>query len=826
VNLFQTSTFVAIVVNLFIGILVYWMNPGRSANRSFLVVTCGFLVWLLCMGIGSFAGDGVLFWIRQAAVASIAIPILIDYLRISISDPGCSGRQVWRQLRVLIIPFVGVAAVCQTKFYAHGFRYNDSGFAEPLFGPGQFIYMGFWLFALTLMIRRLARDLREREGVERAELEFTVFGFLAAVAWGLTLHFFIPTWTGHADIMQMTPLAVVAMDAIIAYGIVTRRIMSVSDVLRSSTAYGLVGAYLVVLYVGVSMGLDIALGWLNLGWPFLPSLAGALVVAFSLAPTQGVMQRFANRIFINRNAMDVHAMIREASDALLSIGNIDVVLNRFADVVKSATGSDRVMILVSQNGGYVQAYPYANGQSKYIPRADSLVRLLERSKQPVSTVGVRRARRDDVLAAAARHLADCEAAVAMGVKSGGDLQGIMMVGPRLSGRVYSAREEDGLQLLCDQLAISFQNARLYTEVENGKIYNETLVDAMVSGIVAANQDGLITVFNREAQRITGMEGEDALNQPITVLPDPLYKALTASLRDGITVRAEQAHLESKTKDSLSVLLNCNVVYGRSSDRLGGLLVVSDITDVKRLEQQVRRSDRLASIGTLSAGMAHEIKNPLVSIKTFTQLLPERYDDEEFRSSFSRLMGEEVRRIDSIVTRLLRFARPAPVELVESSLHEILEHSVELVEQPIRHRGVRLSRCYAADADRIQGDAETLSQALINFFLNSIEAMENGGELIVSTSILPPEWNSSPGNGADGRVRVSIQDTGCGMTPEDAQRIFDPFFTTKDTGTGLGLSVAHNIIQEHGASVEVESGLGEGTTVYVTFPLVVPAEALI
>jgi two-component system sensor histidine kinase AtoS len=272
---------------------------------------------------------------------------------------------------------------------------------------------------------------------------------------------------------------------------------------------------------------------------------------------------------------------------------------------------------------------------------------------------------------------------------------------------------------------------------------------------------------------------------------------------------------------IPVRVSSSVFHGHTGALLGVLFVMNDLTELKKLEEQVRRTDRLSSLGTLSAGMAHEIKNPLVSIKTFTQLLPERYEDEEFRVTFFELIGDEIKRIDSIVNRLLKFARPAEANLVRTHLHNVLDESLQLMEQQAKGHGIDLVRSFGADTDMIKGDTELLKQAMINFFLNAIEAMSTGGRLEVGTRL---ERNgdvfAGGGDGANGSLlHVTIRDTGTGIMPDDVNRIFDPFFTKKPTGTGLGLSVAHGILQEHGVAINVDSRHGAGTTFHLLFPVV-------
>jgi PAS domain S-box-containing protein len=207
----------------------------------------------------------------------------------------------------------------------------------------------------------------------------------------------------------------------------------------------------------------------------------------------------------------------------------------------------------------------------------------------------------------------------------------MLLGRRTAGRIYGSVEQNALQVLCGQLAVAIENAQLFTEVQNAKIYNETLLENLTTGVIAAGGNGRITVFNREAEQLTGLAAASVLDQEIDRLPPDLREALRITLATGERHESAEVLLGSE-EPGIIARVSSSVFHGDDGERLGALMVLTDITAVKRLEAQIRRSDRLASLGTLSAGMAHEIKNPLVSIKTFAQLLPERYNDSDFRES--------------------------------------------------------------------------------------------------------------------------------------------------------------------------------------------------
>jgi two-component system sensor histidine kinase AtoS len=419
-------------------------------------------------------------------------------------------------------------------------------------------------------------------------------------------------------------------------------------------------------------------------------------------------------------------------------------------------------------------------------------------------------------------------ALAMGIFSRDHLAGVLLLGARKSGRIYGATEQGALQVLCGQLAVAIENAELFTEVQNAKIYNETLLENLTSGVIAAGTDDRITVFNNEAGQITGLNPQELLDGSLSALPPELAEPLIATLRTGERQQDREIRLHVGNSDVI-IRVSTSIFHGQNLEVLGALIVLTDITAIKRLEHQIRRSDRLASLGTLSAGMAHEIKNPLVSLKTFAQLLPERYQDSDFRDTFSNLIGHEIDRIDSLVNQLLRFARPAKPILKPLHAHEILEKALTLVGHRLYQKDIKLSRAWSADTDTIHGDADQLEQVFLNFFLNAMDAMKTHGELAVKTEIRadeqwvnPKSYSNGENNGhGEGReaLRITIRDSGEGIRAEDLPHVFDPFFTTKDYGTGLGLSVVHGIIQEHGGQIEVESELQKGTAFHISFPLV-------
>ena len=234
-------------------------------------------------------------------------------------------------------------------------------------------------------------------------------------------------------------------------------------------------------------------------------------------------------------------------------------------------------------------------------------------------------------------------------------------------------------------------------------------------------------------------------------------------------------------------------------------------DISRAKVQMQRADRLASLGTLTAGLAHEIRNPLVAIKTFTQLLPERFDDSEFREHFLSVTAGEVDRISSLVTELLDFARPSQPKLNKEDLNQVVEKMLMLVDTESHKKNVQVVKDYYEFLPPIVLDREQIKQVLLNILLNAVDATPEDGTISVSTKPVKK-------NGFLDYVQIIISDTGKGIAGEDLDKVFTPFYTTKHEGSGLGLAISHQIIQEHQGTIEVESTKDQGTTFRINLPV--------
>jgi signal transduction histidine kinase len=259
------------------------------------------------------------------------------------------------------------------------------------------------------------------------------------------------------------------------------------------------------------------------------------------------------------------------------------------------------------------------------------------------------------------------------------------------------------------------------------------------------------------------------------------------------------------------------------DEIGSLATAFDQMAERLLQREkelkdsqaiLRRADRLSSLGLLTAGLAHEIRNPLVAIRTFTQLLPERYDDAEFREGFQGLALKEVDRICGLINDLLSFARPSKPNVAPENVNDVVDNIARILETQAKEKNVEVVRRLSSDLPKVWIDREQMKQVFMNLILNAIQAMKDGGSIVIATGLSA----KAEAELIREYVQIEIRDTGVGIPEENLEQIFDPFFTSKDEGSGLGLAVSHQIVQEHGGFVTVDSTVGKGTSFFVHLPI--------
>ena len=340
-------------------------------------------------------------------------------------------------------------------------------------------------------------------------------------------------------------------------------------------------------------------------------------------------------------------------------------------------------------------------------------------------------------------------------------------------------------------------------------YTDSILRSITAGVITVGPEGSVATANSAAERMLGMGESEMVPRTISaLLADDgglgndvgkiLAGRLPRNVRDlKLTTRAGKViHAQAATS-------RMRDVDGRI---LGAVVTIEDVSEIKALTQQLIRADRLAAMGELTAGVAHEVRNPLGIIRASIQLVEEPNCDPERLREAGSIMKHEIDRLDRVIKALLDFGRPSPPALVSVDLNEVLADVVLFTRRFASRSEVALEETYAPDLPPVLADPNQLKQVFVNLITNAVQAMEPGGGAISATT-----------GTADGFVYVRLADDGPGIATESLGKVFDPFFSTRDEGTGLGLTIVHRIVDEHDGHIEVASTLGQGTAFTVFLP---------
>ncbi len=383
-----------------------------------------------------------------------------------------------------------------------------------------------------------------------------------------------------------------------------------------------------------------------------------------------------------------------------------------------------------------------------------------------------------------------------------------------SGEFIKAREQDirhsffmaGLLFLLGSAGFYFlflyQGMRVTrTTLHNMRLYTRNVIESMPDGLVTLDSGGRIVSCNARAVAIMGRPMEELLGRRLEELFADWPIASLAGDREVLSVGYEFRHEDGRR---VPVEISSSLLRDADDAVLGAVLILRDLREIKAMEEQLERSRRLASLGRMAAGIAHEIRNPLGTLRGFAQYFGSRPGDEAGRE-YAELMIGEVDRLNGSISALLQFSRPREPELQPVRLGELFEKTARLLEHDFTSNTITL-RLQSSCDEPVSADPDLLLQVLLNLLKNAVSASGPGSEITLSCRRDREQ------------VRISVTDSGRGMSREEREQMFDPFFSTRKSGTGLGLAVSHQIVEQHGGFFEVESWPGEGTTITVVLPV--------
>ena len=351
---------------------------------------------------------------------------------------------------------------------------------------------------------------------------------------------------------------------------------------------------------------------------------------------------------------------------------------------------------------------------------------------------------------------------------------------------------------------SYRGAR--KTLQDTSAFADEVVSHLPVGLIATDRSGRITFFNAAAEKISDLKETFALNKkPETILPDGLC-GLQQKLDQGETISEREMECVFSGTRKLAVSVSATRITNDSGDFVGQVLILRDLSEIRRLQDEIHRQEKLAAMGGLAAGVAHEVRNPLSSIKALATFFAGQFADGSEAQEAAGVMIQEVDRLNRVITELLDFARPSDLNRQPNDIGLLLSRSIQLIQQDATNKNIDIKLHTEEGICSPWIDSDRLAQCLLNLYINAIQAMEGGGTLTVQCSA-----------GRAGYVNIIVQDTGPGIIPEQLNKIFDPYFTTKKRGTGLGLAIVYKIIEAHQGQISVDSTIGEGTSFTVMIP---------
>jgi two-component system sensor histidine kinase HydH len=332
-----------------------------------------------------------------------------------------------------------------------------------------------------------------------------------------------------------------------------------------------------------------------------------------------------------------------------------------------------------------------------------------------------------------------------------------------------------------------------------------VVNNLPEGLIVSDPEGKVSYLNEIAHSLLNTKDSFAAGKPAeSILPKSLWK-LRKQVRDRLQPVEKEITLFPKEDQKATVAASVTSIVTEEGNFAGYLFILKDLSEIRSLQDEVKRREKLAAIGNLAAGIAHEVRNPLSSIKGYATFFSTLFEEGSSNKEAAKVMASEVDRLNRVISELLEFARPSDIKVKESNVEKLIDNSLRLIAQEAESAGISINKDIQKDL-KVDVDPDRLAQALLNLYVNALQAMDRGGSLEIRAQ-----------TEAEGTFSIEIADNGQGLAVEDQAKVFDPYFTTKSKGTGLGLAIVHKIVEAHGGSIQFSSS-EQGTTFRLVLPV--------
>jgi len=692
VNHFILSAQLTFLTTFFLGIFVL-LRGGWKSNlyKVFSAYSFSIALWSFCVAkhVPTLTGEVAIWWGRFLHLGAILIPVF--FLHFICIFLGISAQKKLKVVYLIATIFIFFNFL--SNLLINGIVYKSS-YCYPKPAMLYPLFFVFFASCITYGLYQLYIAYRKSSGIKQNQLKYLFWASLVGYFGGMD-NFLITIDIELSPLYPFGAYAIPIYVVLTTYAIVKYQLMDINIVIKKGTVYTYLSfLVLVPCMVFIIFAQRFFFGKINYVFSSLVFVV-LLLSAIVFSKTKFKAERFIERTLFKKK-YEHKKTLTKLSKIVISFLDEKELFKKTSNIFIQDLEIESIsfFLLDRRKGAYIlRAFRELSPKIKKLPKDDIFFKWLKEDGQIIVKEELERFIDNPKNKLIVERLNSMESEVCIPLITRGELIGIINLGKKRSGDMYSHEDLELLANFANQAAIALENARLYE-------------------------------------------------------------------------------------------------------------------DMKKTQLLMRRTDRLAALGSLTAGLAHEIRNPLVAVNTFLQLLPERFEDKEFREEFLKLTTSEVERVTNLVNNLLDFARPSEPKLNKTDVNEIIEKVIALIRVTAKKKRVIINT-KLEKIPQVMLDEEQIKQVFLNILLNAIEAIPNEGTIWVGS-------RSMQKNGLE-YVQVEIEDTGKGIPKRILDHIFDPFFTTKEKGSGLGLSISHQIVQEHNGFIEVKSILGKGTTFFVNLP---------
>jgi PAS domain S-box-containing protein len=820
------------IFTLLVGGAVRLRRPRDPATLHFFWLSVAFF------GVFTFSFSGrldrldwVFYW--ADAISMLVLPPL--FLHFTLVFPERSRRWTAGSVGGVIIPLLYVPAVLlgMAHVIALARSASDAGrFMRSLetLDRLEFLYLAGCLIAGLAALTRALTEVRSITG--RRQLRWIAWG-TALGAGPFALGYALPFAVGvDASLpMQLSAIPLGLIPLAYASAIVRYRLMDIEVIVKRALVYVAALGAIVAIYAALLQGVQRV--WLTddneHNW--IIAFLATLVALLLAPPVKSAVQNALDRAFYRDRYDYRRALVGFARDL-----NSDLDLHRLSERLVSRVVEtllvDRMALMIEDEAapyyGSVRASGFGDSHPPALPMLSGIGERLE---------GGHIVALDDPIAATRFPVEEIEFWRDAGlyyfvpcVAKEGAIA-VLAVGRKDTGEPLNSEDMGLLVAVAGQIATALENARLYRqlhvkalELDRMRAFNENILESLDDGLLVLDLNDRIVRWNPAIEELYGVSKADATGRKLDDLFEASFvEALRAARRDtpkGATLSRLQ--LEPRRDGAEPLTVNVAVIPLRAAEEsgvttVGTIVIVEDVTRRVQLEEQLQISEKMASIGLLAAGVAHEVNTPLTGISSFTQMLLEGADPQDPRTHVLEKIERQTFRAAKIVNGLLNLSRPGAAgggDVTTVDVNTVVTDVLSLLEHQFHLQRVTVRRELSEQPIALLGVEQKLQQVFLNLFLNAKDAMPKGGWLSIATRV------------NKGQAVVEVSDTGSGIPSEYLARIYDPFFTTKaiGKGTGLGLSISYGIVREHDGSIDCDSSIGQGTRFTLRFPLA-PAERL-